>query len=63
LDIWIEISEDNAAKLVLVLHEFVIGSIGLEKEDFLKSEINELQSFLVKHKNLEKNYDPAMKEQ
>jgi hypothetical protein len=36
LDIWIDISEDNAAKLVLVLHEFGMGSIGLEKEDFLK---------------------------
>jgi len=36
LDIWIDISEDNAAKLVLVLHEFGMGSIGLEKQDFLK---------------------------
>jgi hypothetical protein len=36
LDIWIDISEDSAAKLVLVLHEFGMGSIGLEKEDFLK---------------------------
>jgi hypothetical protein len=36
LDIWIDVSEDNAAKLVLVLHEFGMGSIGLEKEDFLK---------------------------
>ena len=31
--------------------------------DSQKSEINELQSFLDNHKNLEKNYDPAMKEQ
>ena len=36
LDIWIDVSEDNAAKLVLVLHEFGMGSMGLEKEDFLK---------------------------
>ena len=36
LDIWIEVSEDNAAKLVSVLFEFGIGSLGLEKEDFLK---------------------------
>jgi predicted nucleotidyltransferase len=36
LDIWIDVSEDNAAKLVLVLHEFGMGLIGLEKEDFLK---------------------------
>jgi len=31
--------------------------------DSQKSEINELQAFLDNHKNLEKNYDPAMKEQ
>jgi len=31
--------------------------------DSQKSEINELQSFLDNHKSLEKNYDPAMKEQ
>ena len=36
LDIWIDISEDNAAKLVIVLEEFGMGSLGLEKEDFLK---------------------------
>ncbi len=36
LDIWIEVSEDNAAKLVSVLFEFGMGSLGLEKEDFLK---------------------------
>ncbi len=31
--------------------------------DAQKSEINELQSFLDNHKNPEKNYNPAMKEQ
>jgi len=36
LDIWIDISEVNAAKLVMVLEEFGMGSLGLEKEDFLK---------------------------
>ncbi|MGB4398130.1 MAG: hypothetical protein WBJ10_02085 [Daejeonella sp.] len=36
LDIWIDISEDNAGKLVMVLHEFGMGSLGLAKEDFLK---------------------------
>jgi hypothetical protein len=36
LDIWIDVTEENAAKLVLVLHEFGMGSLGLEMEDFLK---------------------------
>ena len=36
LDIWIDVSDDNAAKLVMVLQEFGMGSLGLEKEDFLK---------------------------
>lgn len=31
--------------------------------DSQKSEINELQSFIDNHKNIEKNYDPSMKEQ
>ena len=36
LDIWIDVSEDNATKLVMVLQEFGMGSLGLDKEDFLK---------------------------
>lgn len=36
LDIWIDVSEDNATKMLRVLREFGIGSLGLEKEDFLK---------------------------
>lgn len=36
LDIWIDVSDKNAAKLVMVLKEFGMGSLGLEKEDFLK---------------------------
>lgn len=36
LDIWIDISDENAAKLIMVLEEFGMGSLGLEKEDFLK---------------------------
>lgn len=36
LDIWIDVSEDNANKLVMVLKEFGMGSLGLKKEDFLK---------------------------
>jgi len=36
LDIWIDVSEENAAKLIMVLQEFGMGSLGLEKEDFLK---------------------------
>jgi predicted nucleotidyltransferase len=36
LDIWIDISEENAVKLVKVLKEFGMESLGLEKDDFLK---------------------------
>lgn len=36
LDIWIDISEKNAARLVKVIKEFGMGSLGLSKEDFLK---------------------------
>ena len=36
LDIWINISETNAAKMVNVLDEFGVGSLGLSKADFLK---------------------------
>lgn len=36
LDIWINISETNAAKMVQVLDEFGVGSLGLSKADFLK---------------------------
>lgn len=36
LDIWIDVSEGNAVKLVKVLKEFGMESLGLEKEDFLK---------------------------
>lgn len=36
LDIWINISEKNAEKMVKVLHDFGLSSIGFKKEDFLK---------------------------
>jgi predicted nucleotidyltransferase len=36
LDIWINISETNAAKMVNVLDEFGVGSLGLSRADFLK---------------------------
>ncbi|RYG49683.1 MAG: hypothetical protein EOO01_12215 [Chitinophagaceae bacterium] len=36
LDIWINVSEENAEKLVKVLQEFGVGSLGLTKADFLK---------------------------
>ncbi|WP_411273186.1 nucleotidyltransferase [Daejeonella sp.] len=36
LDIWIEVSQDNAAKVVKVLKEFGMESLGLVEEDFLK---------------------------
>ena len=37
LDIWINISEKNAVKMLKVLKEFGLASMGFEKEDFLKS--------------------------
>lgn len=36
IDIWIHNSEDNAQKMVNVVHEFGMGSLGLSKEDFKK---------------------------
>lgn len=36
LDIWIDISEKNAVRLVKVIKEFGMDSLGLSKEDFLK---------------------------
>lgn len=39
LDIWIEISDDNAEKMCKVIAEFGIASLGMEKNDFLKKGI------------------------
>ncbi len=36
LDIWIDISEDNAGKMVRVLNEFGMASLGMQKSRFLK---------------------------
>lgn len=36
LDIWIRISNENAAKLVKVINDFGMSSLGLQKEDFLE---------------------------
>ncbi len=36
LDIAIELSDENAARTVMVIQEFGLGSFGLTKEDFLK---------------------------
>lgn len=35
LDIWIDVSEDNARKMVLVLNDFGMASLGMEEQDFL----------------------------
>lgn len=35
LDIWIDVSVENAVKLVMVLRDFGMESLGLKKEDFL----------------------------
>ncbi len=36
LDVWIEVSRENAGKILKALHEFGFGSLGLTEEDFLK---------------------------
>ncbi|GAA4468797.1 nucleotidyl transferase AbiEii/AbiGii toxin family protein [Nemorincola caseinilytica] len=36
IDIWIEISEKNAAKLLRVIRDFGMTALGFVKEDFLK---------------------------
>jgi predicted nucleotidyltransferase len=36
LDIWVAVSEENATKLLKVVNEFGMASLGFEKEDFLK---------------------------
>jgi predicted nucleotidyltransferase len=36
LDIWIEISQDNARKVVKAIEDFGFASLGLTPEDFLK---------------------------
>ena len=35
LDVWVEASPDNAAKMVKALEQFGFGSLGLEEHDFL----------------------------
>ena len=39
LDIWVEVSPDNAARLVAVLAEFGFASLGLGAEDFLDPDV------------------------
>jgi len=36
LDIWINLSEDNALKMTSVLNEFGMASLGMKKDDFLQ---------------------------
>lgn len=38
MDIWIEKTEENAKKLVLVVEDFGFSSLGLMSEDFLKND-------------------------
>ena len=38
LDIWIELSPENADNVIKALEEFGFGSLGLKPEDFLESE-------------------------
>ena len=39
LDIWINISDSNAEKMLKVIREFGMASLGMEKEDFLQKGI------------------------
>ena len=39
LDIWIDISSNNAEKMLLVIAEFGMASLGIEKDDFLRKGI------------------------
>jgi len=36
LDIWIDLSEDNAQKMIIVFNDFGMASLGMVKADFLK---------------------------
>jgi hypothetical protein len=38
LDVWIELSPDNANKILEALKKFGFGSLGLKPDDFLKSD-------------------------
>ena len=39
LDIWIDISDANAANMLLVINEFGFSSLGFKKDDFLKENL------------------------
>lgn len=39
LDIWLEVSPENAERLVRALHDFGMASLGLEAEDFLERDV------------------------
>jgi hypothetical protein len=39
LDIWVEVSPDNAARIVAVLDEFGFASLGLRPDDFLEPDV------------------------
>lgn len=38
LDVWIELSQENADKVIQALEKFGFGSLGLKPEDFLESD-------------------------
>ena len=38
LDVWIELSPDNAHKMIIALEQFGFGSLGLKAEDFLEED-------------------------
>ena len=38
IDIWVNVSEENASKIVIALGKFGFGSLGLEEKDFLQED-------------------------
>ena len=43
IDIWINPTEENASRMMVVLERFGAGSVGIEKEDFLDSKFGVLK--------------------
>lgn len=38
IDIWIEMTSDNARRIIQALHQFGFGSLGLKEQDFLEAD-------------------------
>jgi predicted nucleotidyltransferase len=38
IDIWIDLTDDNASRMILALEQFGFGSLGLKEQDFLEAD-------------------------